>query len=252
MRRGRSRTRPIRSPNWWREPDHDLTQLAGIGKDLAEKIETVVHTGKLPQLEELRTQFPPDLMRMLRIPGLGPKKVAALLKELEIETLADLQAACEQGRVAALKGFGKKTEEMILEGLEQLEQTGQRVLLSTAKATADQIVEDLFEVPGVLHAAAAGSCRRRKETCGDLDVLTSVRDAHVETDAAAVMDRLAGQKDVQKIVARGETKLTVMLPGNLQLDLRVVPEESYGAALQYFTGSKEHNIVIRRRRRTAG
>jgi len=227
-------------------PEGDLTQLAGIGKDLAAKIETVVTTGKLPQLEELRTQFSPDMVRMLRIPGLGPKKVAVLIDELELKTLADLQAAAEQGRIAPLKGFGKKTEQTILEGLKQIEQAGQRVLLSTAKAAADRIVADLAKVPGVSQITAAGSCRRRKETCGDLDILA------VADDSAAIMDQLAAHPSVQKVVARGETKQTVILAGGLQLDLRVVPSESYGAAMQYFTGSKEHNIVIRRRAQERG
>lgn len=222
------------------EPGHDLTKLEGVGKDLAEKIETIVATGRLPQLEELRQEFPPDVVRMLRIPGLGPKKVIVLLKELEIKTLADLQAAAEQGRIAVLKGFGKKTEQTILEGLKLLEQTGQRVLLSVAKAASDAIVAELAKVPGVSRVIAAGSCRRRKETCGDLDILA------VAEDSAAVMDKLAAHQGVQKVLARGETKQSVVLAGGLQLDLRVVPEESYGAALVYFTGSKEHNIVLRR------
>lgn len=222
------------------EPGHDLTKLEGVGKDLAEKIETIVTTGRLPQLDELRQEFPPDVVRMLRIPGLGPKKVIVLLKELEIKTLADLQAAAEQGRIAVLKGFGKKTEKTILEGLKLLEQTGQRVLLSAAKAASDAIVAELAKVPGVSQVIAAGSCRRRKETCGDLDILA------VAEDSAAIMDKLAKQQSVQKVLARGETKQSVVLAGGLQLDLRVVPEESYGAALVYFTGSKEHNIVLRR------
>lgn len=222
-------------------PDHDLTTLPGIGKDLAEKIETVVTTGKLPQLDELRNEFPSDVVKMLRIPGLGPKKVAVLLKELEVKTLADLQAACEQGRVAELKGFGKKTAQTILEGLKQLEKTGQRVLLSVAKAAADEIVANLAKVPGVSQVSAAGSCRRRKETCGDLDILA------VAKDSTAIMEALSKHPSVQKVMARGETKQTVILHSGLQLDLRVVPAESYGAALQYFTGSKEHNIVMRRR-----
>lgn len=228
------------------QPDHDLTQMEGIGKDLAEKLETIVTTGRFPQLEELHQQFPPDVLRMLRIPGLGPKKVSILLRELEIKTLADLQAAAEQGRVATLKGFGKKTEQSILEGLQLLEQTGQRVLLSVAKAAADEIVDDLKKVPGVREASVAGSCRRRKETCGDLDVLA------VADDSTKAMDRLAQHPSVEKVLARGETKQRVRLHGGLELDLRVVPEESYGAAMQYFTGSKEHNIVIRRRAQERG
>ncbi len=234
------------------EPGHDLTQLAGIGKDLAEKIETIVQTGQLPQLTELRAEFPPDVVRMLRIPGLGPKKVAILLDELQIKSLADLQAAAEQDRIATLKGFGKKTEQTILEGLKLLEQTGQRVLLSTAKAAADAIVDDLQQLPAVKQALVAGSCRRRKETCGDLDVLACVDESATAADSAKVMDRLAKHPSVEKVLSHGETKQRVRLQGGLELDLRVVPEASYGAALVYFTGSKEHNIVLRRRAQERG
>lgn len=228
------------------EPDFDLTQLEGIGKDLAEKIETLVTTGSLPQLEELRSQFPPDVLVMLRIPGLGPKKVAALLEELQIHTLADLKAAAEAGRIATLKGFGKKTEQTILEGLAVAEQSGQRVLLSVAKAEADALVAALRAHPAVAEADVAGSCRRRKETCGDLDVLAT------SSDSAAAMDCLAAHPLVEKVLARGETKQRVRLRTGLELDLRVVPEESYGAAMVYFTGSKEHNIAIRRRAQERG
>jgi DNA polymerase (family 10) len=227
-------------------PGHDLTQLAGIGKDLADKIETVVTTGVLPQLEELRGQFPPDVLKMLRIPGIGPKKVAALLDQLQVRTLTDLRAAAEAGRVAALKGFGKKTEQIILEGLDLVEQAGQRVMISVAKTAAEAVVADLRALPSIQHAEVAGSCRRRKETCGDLDVLA------ISTDSAAAMDRLAAHPLVDKVLARGETKQRVRLRSGIELDLRVVPEESYGAALQYFTGSKEHNIVIRRRAQDRG
>lgn len=228
------------------QPQHDLTQLPGIGKDLAEKIETIVHSGSLPQLEELRAQFPPDVVKMLRIPGMGPKKVATLLEQLHIRTLAELREACEAGRVGQLKGFGKKTEQAILEGLNLVEESGRRVLLSVAQAAAEAIVTDLRQVPGVQQVEVAGSCRRRKETCGDLDVLAVARDAE------RIMDRLAAHPDVEKVLARGETKQRVKLRSGLELDLRVVPESSYGAALQYFTGSKEHNIVIRRRAQERG
>jgi DNA polymerase (family X) len=228
------------------KPGHDLTQFAGIGKELAEKIETFVTTGAIPQLDELRTQFPPGVLQMLRIPGLGPKKVATLVDELQIKTLADLRAAAEAGRIAILKGFGKKTEQSILEGLPAAEQAGQRALLAIAKVAADVIAADLRQLPSVTQVDVAGSCRRRKDSCGDLDVLA------VSSDSAAAMDFLATHRLVEKVLARGETKQRVRLGKGLELDLRVVPEESYGAALQYFTGSKEHNIVIRARAQKRG
>lgn len=223
-----------------------LTELPGIGKDLAEKICTIVETGSLPQLEELRSEVPPGVLDMLRIPGLGPKKVGKLFHELGIASLDQLKAAAEEGEVAKLKGFGKKTAEHILEGIAELGTLGHRFYLADAKHSADAIVADLLELEGVTQASVAGSCRRRKETCGDLDVLATA------SDSTAAMDLLADHELVSKVLQRGETKQRVRLKSGIELDLRVVPDDSYGAALQYFTGSKEHNIVIRRRAQERG
>ena len=224
----------------------ELQQLDGIGKDLADKIVVIVRTGQLPQLEELKAKIPASVVQMLRIPGLGPKKVAALFKDLGIDSLDVLKQAAEQGRIAELKGFGKKTEQSILEGLAVVAEVGQRAYLSDAKAEADAIVADLQQLKSIKHATVAGSCRRRKETCGDLDVLVT------SSDHNAAMDRLAANPLVVKVLARGDTKQRVRLRSGLELDLRVVPDESFGAASQYFTGSKEHNIVIRRRAQERG
>ena len=223
-----------------------LTELPGIGEDLAKKIVVIVETGALPQLEEIRKQVPPVALKILRIPGLGPKKVATLLAELKVTTLEALKAAAEGGQIAALKGFGKKTAQMILEGLPMAEQAGQRVYLAEAKILADAIVADLRTLTAVKQCDVAGSCRRRRETCADLDVLAT------STEPEAVMDKLAANPLVAAVLQRGETKQRVRLTEGLELDLRVVPEESYGAAMQYFTGSKEHNIVIRRRAQERG
>lgn len=228
-----------------REPA-ELQQLDGIGKDLADKIVVIVRTSQLPQLEELKAKIPAGVVQMLRIPGLGPKKVAALFKELGLETLDALKQAAEAGRIAELKGFGKKTEQSILEGLAIVAEIGQRALLADAKGEADAVVADLQQLSCVTQAEVAGSCRRRKETCGDLDVLAT------SSDANATMDRLAANPLVVKVLARGDTKQRVRLRSGLELDLRVVPDESFGAAMQYFTGSKEHNIVIRRRAQERG
>lgn len=224
----------------------NLTDLEGIGKDLAAKIVTIVKTNALPQLDELRAEIPEGVSAMLRIPGLGPKKVAALFKELGIKSLDDLKAACESGRVAELKGFGKKTAQTILEGLEHLAQAGDRVLISIAATSAEEIAADLRTLGSVSQVCIAGSCRRRRETCGDLDLLAA------SSNSAEVMDRLAAHPQVEKVLARGETKQRVRLRNRLEMDLRVVPAESFGAAMQYFTGSKEHNIVIRRRAQERG
>jgi DNA polymerase (family 10) len=228
-----------------RDPE-ELLQLGGIGKDLADKIVAIVRTGKLPQLEELKKKIPPGVVQMLRIPGLGPKKVAALFKELGLDTLDALKQAAEQGRIAELKGFGKKTEQSILEGLGLVAEAGQRAPLAAAKPEADAILADLQQLKSTKQAIVGGSFRRRKETVGDLDVLVT------SSDPNAAMDRLAANPLVVKVLARGETKQTVRLRSGLQLDLRVVPDESFGAAAQYFTGSKEHNIIIRRRAQERG
>ncbi len=224
----------------------ELQSLPGIGKDLAEKIETIVETATLPQLETLKEEIPADVVRMLNIPGIGPKKVAFLFSELSIHSLDDLKAAAEQGVIAEQKGFGKKTAQIILEGLEHLSQVGNRIRLADAKAQSDEIIHDLQTLDSVQQISEAGSCRRRKETVGDLDILIT------SSDPETVMDALANHQLVNDVLARGETKQRVRLNSGLEMDLRVVPEESYGAALLYFTGSKEHNIVLRRRSQERG
>jgi DNA polymerase (family 10) len=223
-----------------------LTDIPGVGKDLAEKIVVIVETESLPQLEEIREQVPDGVVEMLRIAGLGPKKIAVLHKDLGIKSLAELKVAAESGQVAKLKGFGEKTAKSILEGLANVAQAGSRLYMAEAKIEADAIVEALRHVPGIGQVSAAGSLRRRKETVGDLDVLATA------ANATAAMDCLAQHPSVDKVLARGDTKQRVRLKSGLELDLRVVPEQSYGAAMQYFTGSKEHNIVIRKRAQDRG
>ncbi|MES2792892.1 MAG: DNA polymerase/3'-5' exonuclease PolX [Planctomycetota bacterium] len=223
-----------------------LLAIPGVGKDLADKIVVIAETQSLPQLEEIRQEVPDGVVDMLRIQGLGPKKAAALFHELQIASLADLKVALESGQVAKLKGFGEKTAKSILEGLAHVELSGSRAYMAEAKVEADAIVETLRNLPGVGQVSAAGSLRRRKETVGDLDVLAT------SSDATLAMDTLAAHPLVAQVLARGDTKQRVRLKSGLELDLRVVPEESYGAAMQYFTGSKEHNIVIRRRAQERG
>ncbi|QDV30648.1 DNA polymerase/3'-5' exonuclease PolX [Planctopirus ephydatiae] len=217
-----------------------LLELEGIGKDLAQKISSLATTGQLGQLEDVRSQVPPGVVQMLKIPGLGPKKVATLWKELQVNTLDDLQAAATAGRVAELKGFGKKTEQSILEGISLAAEAGRRVLISVAREAAEKIAQSLRNVAGVERVEIAGSARRWKETCGDLDLLA------IAADSTAAMDELSQHPLVSQVVARGETKQHVRLKSGIDLDLRVVPPESFGAAWQYFTGSKEHNVVMRR------
>jgi DNA polymerase (family 10) len=224
----------------------DLTQLAGIGKDLARQLVELVQTGQLASLEELRKQVPSGVLDMLRIPGVGPRKVSVFFNELGLKSLADLKAACEAGQVSKLKGFGKKTEESILQNIAAAAAQAQRISIADARIAAEAIVADLRSLPEVSQCEVAGSCRRRRETCGDLDVLA------VSSDSTAAMDRLASHPLVESVLLRGETKQRVRLKSGVELDLRVVPEESFGAALQYFTGSKEHNVVVRHRAKELG
>jgi len=217
----------------------DLTELSGIGTDLAEKIATLVNTGTLPLLEELKGQVPESVLTLLRVPGLGPKRAAALYKKLQISTLEDLRQACLEHRVRELEGFGAKTEENILKGIEAAIQAGQRILWYEADQIVQALRDHLKGTPGLRRLEPAGSYRRGKDTVGDLDFLA------LADDPTPVMDQLAAFRGVKSILARGDTKMSIVLQTGVQVDLRVVPAESFGAALQYFTGSKEHNVILR-------
>ncbi|QDT73093.1 DNA polymerase/3'-5' exonuclease PolX [Lacipirellula limnantheis] len=223
-----------------------LTELEGIGKDLAEKIATLLATGTLPMLVELQAQIPAGVLTLSRVPGVGPKKAAALHKELGISSLAELRAACEEQRVRGLKGFGAKTEETILKGLAVAEEAGVRMRWADAERVVDALLEHMRGEPAIKQLEIAGSFRRGRETIGDLDLLVDA------TDVPAAMDRFGAFPQVQETLARGDTKMTVRLASGLQVDLRVVPAESFGAALQYFTGSKDHNVIVRGRAKQQG
>lgn len=216
-----------------------LTEIDGVGKDLAEKIATLVTTGKLPMLIELQAEVPASVLALLRIPGLGPKKAAALFKLLNIQSLDMLRVACDEHRVRDLKGFGAKTEELILAGIDLASQAGKRIYWADADAIVHELREHLQGASTIEQLEVAGSYRRGKETVGDLDVLVDA------ADHEPVMTRLSEYVGVKDIIARGDTKMSVRLDSGLQVDLRVVPAESFGAALQYFTGSKDHNVILR-------
>ncbi|MFM7057208.1 MAG: DNA polymerase/3'-5' exonuclease PolX, partial [Planctomycetota bacterium] len=224
----------------------DLQQLPGIGSDLARQIGEIVSTGQHTGLQELKQQVPAGVLEMLRIPGVGPKKAAVFFHQLGLTTLDQLKAACEAGKVAQLKGFGAKTEASILASIGQATEHAQRISIAEARAAAEAIVDDLRQLPEVTACETAGSCRRRRETCGDLDVLAVCRQSSIP------MDRLAAHPLVDSVLQRGETKQRVRLKTGVELDLRVVPAESFGAAMQYFTGSKEHNVEIRHRAKELG
>lgn len=221
------------------DPNRKLTDIKGIGKDLAERVTSLVTTGDLPMHRELLAQIPASALELLRVPGLGPKKAAVLLKELGVTSLAELRAACESQKVRELKGFGAKTEQTILDGLPMAATAAERLYWSEADIYAQAILDYLRASPGVTQIEVAGSYRRGRETIGDLDFLA------VAASPTELMQRLADYPGVAEVLARGETKTSVRLGSGLQVDLRVVGPESFGAALQYFTGSKEHNVVLR-------
>jgi len=222
------------------ERGEDLTALPGIGEDLAAKLREIVATGRLALLEQLEQQTPGELSALMSLPGLGPKRVMALYRELGVSTIAELQKAAADGKLRGIPGFGEKTELAVLEATRK-KAAGGRIKLSRADEIARSLVEHLKRGRAVKEVVVAGSFRRRKETVGDLDVLAT------SPESSDVMDRFVAYDDVRKVLARGETRSTVLLSSGVQVDLRVVLEESYGAALHYFTGSKAHNIAIRAR-----
>ncbi|MEO1619152.1 MAG: DNA polymerase/3'-5' exonuclease PolX [Planctomycetota bacterium] len=222
------------------DPQRKLVDLDGIGKTLAEKTVTLLQTGKLEQLEKLRKEVPDVLMQMARIPGLGAKKAVKLHAELGIESLGDLRAACREDRVAKLKGFGGKTQDAILQGLSIAEQAAERVYWSKGDELAKSISEHMEQCDGIEQMEWAGSYRRGRETVGDLDLLVVAR------DRARVMDHLEAFPQRTQTIGRGETKLSIRVGKAFQVDLRLVETHQFGAALQYFTGSRAHNIRTRR------
>jgi DNA polymerase (family X) len=216
----------------------DLTELEGIGQDLAGKIREIVKTGGLEQLQEIRQRTPPELAEMLHIAGLGPKRVQKIHQELGVSTVEGLRRAAEQGQIEEIEGLGPKTQQQILEGIERL-QDQKRTLLSVAEEFVAPLVDYVRDSEGVEKVMAAGSYRRRQETVGDLDILATGQDRE------AIIQRFVEYEDVDDVVSQGQTRSTVILRRGLQVDLRVVAQESYGAALLYFTGSKAHNIALR-------
>jgi DNA polymerase (family 10) len=218
----------------------DLTELPGIGDDLAAKIQEIVATGQCRALEKLRKQVPPSVTERLKSPGLGPKRVRALYDRLKVKTIDQLARTAQAGKIRELEGFGAKTEQTILEALAAHVFGQKRFKLAIAAQYAEPLKKYLEKLPGVQQVVLAGSYRRFKETVGDIDILVTA------SGAGKVMERFTTYDEVRKVLAKGDTRSTVILKCGLQVDLRVVDPECYGAALQYFTGSKEHNIEIRR------
>ncbi len=218
----------------------DLTELPSIGEGIAGEIEALVATGEMPQRRALIKKLPAGLLDLLRIQGLGPKRVRLLHEKLKVKTIADLGKAIEAGKVAKLTGFGPKMVEKIRSGLGQAERAERRMILHEAEHHARALVEYLRSGGGIQQIEVAGSFRRRRETIGDLDILVT------STAPDQAMARFIKYPDVKRVVSQGPTRATVRLSGGLQVDLRAVEPDAYGSALQYFTGSQAHSIELRK------
>ncbi len=220
-----------------------LTDIKGIGKDLAGKITELYTTNKLQFYEELKLSMPQGLLEMLKIPGFGPKRAKIVYDKLKVDSVEKLEAACQAGKVAALDGFGEKSQQKILEGIKLVRQFGSRHHYDRAYAAAQPIIDALRSHDGVIRCSIAGSLLRCRETIGDIDFLVSAK----PKDAAAIIEDFAEMPGIISVSAKGETKASVVLKGGIQADLRVVTDDQYAFALNYFTGSKEHNIALRAR-----
>ena len=218
-----------------------LGDIKGIGEALEQKITELVETGKLKYYEELKASIPPGLIEMLEISGLGPKKIQALDQKLGIDSVEKLETACKKGTVSELDGFGEKTQANLLEGIGRRRTYASKHLLGDALLAAEPLLENLRAHPDVIRCSTAGSLRRFKEVIGDIDLLASSK------EPAEVIDFFVSQPGILKVTAKGDTKASVILEGGIQCDLRVVSDREFPFALAYFTGSKEHNIVMRQR-----
>ncbi|HEV2986212.1 MAG TPA: helix-hairpin-helix domain-containing protein, partial [Vicinamibacterales bacterium] len=217
-----------------------LREIPGIGKDLAARIREIGQTGDTEYHRELLAEFPPSILDLLRLQGIGPKTVATLYRELGVRTLDDLEAACRDGRIRALRGMGSKKETLILKALEERRRFEGRHLLPDAFEAAAALASYLREQAPAATIEAVGSLRRGCETCGDLDLLASGA-------PPSLMDDFVEYSLVERVLGHGETKSSILIRGGFQADLRLVAADSRGAALQYFTGSKAHNIALRDR-----
>ena len=217
----------------------ELDKIPGVGKSIAATIAEFLDTGESKVLEELRESLPPGVRQLMELEGIGPKNAMRLVDELKVASINDLEKAAKEGRVRELKGFGEKKEQNILQSIGDFRNRQTRFLLGEVLPVVDDMLAWMRESPAVLRAEVAGSYRRRRETIGDLDFLV----ASNEPDAASA--RFVSMPPVERVVSHGSTKSTVFLKGHLQVDCRVVPPDVYGAALQYFTGSKDHNVKLR-------
>ena len=227
--------------------DRSFLELDGIGKDLAQKLETLLDSGHLPMLKKLEEDVPKVVFDLMRVPGLGPKKVKLLMAALDLESLKDLEIACQEGRVSLLKGFGKKTEQSILSNIAFAQNPdNSRLLWDEADQIVSLLIQWMKECASVQRIEAAGSWRRGKETVGDIDLLVESR------QAKEVMDHFLAWEHTDHAIVQGDSKTSIRGPHGIQVDMRVVQKKSFGAAWQYFTGSKEHNVRLRSRAKKLG
>jgi len=229
-----------------RDPHRKLTEIPGVGEDLAKKIQELVETGKCTYHQEQLAKIPGSLLDLLQLQTVGPQKVRLFYKGLDIKSVDDLEKAAKAGKLRDLPGMSVKSEENILKALEVFRRAAGRFLLDTAFETAEELTAYLKELKGVEEVTPAGSLRRGKETVGDLDLLVTGR------DPARIADHFAAFPRIAQVLAKGKDKVSVKLQNDLQVDVRLLDRESYGAALQYFTGSKEHNVALRDRAKRQG
>jgi DNA polymerase (family X) len=229
-----------------RDPGRQLTDIPGVGEDLAAKIKEMVETGKCQYHQDLLKRVPRSLLQLLELQGVGPQKVRLFRKELGVTSVDDLEKAVKAGRLHGLPGMSAKTEENILKALETFQRAAGRFLLDTAYETAEELIEYLKERKDVEQVTPAGSLRRGRETVGDLDLLVTGRDHE------KIADHFSKYSGVDQILGKGEDKVSVKLKNGMQVDIRLLEREAYGAALMYFTGSKEHNIALRERAKKHG
>ncbi len=224
----------------------ELLEIEGIGKGVAEKITQLIQDGEIAEINTILETVPATVLDILRIPGLGPRKAALLYQELGIQTLDQLQAACKADEVQKLKGFAAKTQQSILDGIAIAAAANERIYWSDADQLADALRLHMQNCPAIQRIEFAGSYRRGRETVGDLDVLVD------STDAESVMDHFSEFPELEQVIVRGDTKMSIRVTNSFQVDLRVVPADAFGAALQYFTGSKDHNVELRGRAKQLG
>jgi len=224
-----------------------LKGVPGLGSTILKRVEELVDTGHMALYDELVATTPPIKLEMMRIQGVGPKKINAIYNQLHVNSIAELEQACKEDKVAKLPGFGKKTQDKILQGIAFLSQYADRFLYPVAEEEAARIEAVLRELPEIVRLQAAGSLRRRRETVGDIDMVVSVDDTAAEEVRRKIMDVFTSQPSVRAITGKGETKSSVVLGSGINMDLRVVNDSQFPYTLHHFTGSKEHHIPLRRR-----